>query len=252
MKLKLSEEGTIVLSEDGLPVWILDDETEVAYDVPKVIKDLQASNHESAGRRKKIEELEAKVKPYEGLNVEEARKAIETVKSYNDKQLLDVGEVEKVKKAAEETYKAKMDDLHKELTSKIEDKESLLRKKDKQINDLLIKGAFTTSKFLAERTNIPPEMAYSHFGRNFTVEEVDGNLRTVATYDDGGRVFSDIDPGSFAKPEEAIEKLVNKYPHKDSILKGSGGSGTGAIPPGGKTDGPPVSIADRMYPTMKK
>ena len=252
MKLKLNEEGTIVLSEDGLPVWVLDDETEVAYDVPKVISDLQKANNESAGRRKKIEELEAKIKPYEGLDVEAAKKAIETVKSYNDKQLLDVGEVEKVKKATGEAYEMRINDLTKDLTSKIEEKENMLKKKDKQINDLLIKGAFTGSKFLLEKTNMPTDIAYSHFGKFFTVEEVDGALRTVAAFENGERVYSDINPGSIAQPEEAIEKLVSKYPYKDSILKGAGGSGTGAVAPGGKDGGPPVTIADRMYPTMKK
>jgi len=252
MKLKVNEEGAVVLSEDGLPVWVLDDETEVAYDVPKVISDLQKANAESAGRRKKIDELEAKVKPFEGLDIDEARKAIETVKSYDDKQLLDVGEVEKVKKATGEAYEVRIVELQKDLTSKIEERELRLKKKDKQINDLLIKGAFTASRFLAEKTTMPTEIAYSHFGKFFTVEETDGSLRTVAAYESGEKVYSDIDPGSLAQPEEAIEKLVNKCPYKDSILKGAGGSGTGAISPGGKDGAPPVTIAERMYPTMKK
>ena len=251
MKLKMTEEGTIVLSEEGLPVWVLDDETEVAYDVPKVISDLQKANNESAGRRKKIEELEAKMKPYEGLNVEEAKKALETVKSYNDKQLLDVGEVEKVKQAALEAYEGKLAEQNKAFTVQIESRDTIISKKDRQINDLLIKGAFQSSKYLKEKTNMPPDLANSHFGKFFKVEEVDG-VPTPFAYYNGEKLYSKSNPGQPSNPEEAIEQLIDKYPYKDSILKGAGVSGTGAAAPGGKDGTTPISVVDSMYPSMKK
>lgn len=255
MKLKINEEGTIVLSEEGLPIWILDEDgdKEVAYDVQKLVKDLTNANSESAGRRKKIEELESKTKLYEGLDIEEAKKALETVKSYSDKQLLDAGQVDEIKRAAEDSYKAKMDELQKDLASKIGDRDIIIKKKETQINDLLIKGAFTSSKFLVEKTIMPSDLAYSHFGKNFKVEETEHGLRTIATYDDGKTVFSDIDPGSPAQPEEAIEKIINRYPYKDSILKGAGGSGTGSFAPGSKDIDTPITPAEGLYgKTMNK
>jgi hypothetical protein len=253
MKLKIDEEtGSVVVSEEGLPVWILDDKTEVAYDIPKVIKDLQAANNESAGRRKKIEELEAKYRVYEGIDPEKARKAMETVQNLEDKKLLDVGEVEKVKQATGEAYELRLKEMQLDLTGKIEEKDQIIAKKHNQINDLLIKGAFHASKFIKEKTNLPAEMAYSHFGRCFRVEEVNGVLKTVASWPEGGDVFSDINPGQLASPEEAIEKLINKYPNKDSILKGAGSSGYGASPPGGKSADQPQNVLDSFYPSMKK
>ena len=251
MKLKIDEDGKVVLSENELPVWVLDDESEIAYDVPKVITDLQKANNESAGRRKKIEELEAKIKPYEGIDPDAAKKALETVKNFDDKKLMEAGEVEQIKKATGEAYELKIDELTKAYTAQIEDRDGLIKKKDRQINDLLIKGAFEASKFLKEKTTMPPDLANSHFGKYFTVEEVDGTLRTVASFN-GERIYSTVRPGQIANPEEAIEQLINKYPYKDSILKGTGGSGTGAFSPGGKDDGPPISPAEMLYGKMTK
>jgi len=251
MKLKMDEDGAIVVSEEGLPVWILDDDTEVAYDVPKVISDLQKANNESAGRRKKIEELEAKVKVYDGLDPEAAKKALETVKHLDDKKLLDIGEVEQIKKATGEAYEGKLSELTKTFTIQIDERDGTIKKKDRQINDLLIKGAFESSKYLKEKTTMPPDLANSHFGKYFTVEEVDGALRTVASFN-GERLYSKARPGQLADPEEAIEQLVDKYTYRDSILKGVGSTGTGAIPPGGKGGDHPVSVVEIMYPSMKK
>jgi hypothetical protein len=251
MKLKFDEDGKVVLSEEGLPVWTLDDESEIAYDVPKVISDLQKANNESAGRRKKIEELEAKVKPFEGIDPEAAKTALETVKNFKDKELIAAGEVEQIKKATGEAYELKINELTKTYSAQIEDRDGLIKKKDRQINDLLIKGAFEASKFLKEKTTMPPDLANSHFGRYFTVEEVDGTLRTVASYN-GERIYSNARPGQIADPEEAIEQLINKYPYKDSILKGAGGSGTGAFSPGSKEGEAPVSPAEMLYGKMTK
>lgn len=252
MKLKVDEEGKICLSDEGLPIWVLDDDSEVAYDVPKVIKDLQNANNESAGRRKKIEELESKLKPYEGIDAEKAKEALETVKNYQDKELLDAGKVEEIKKATGEAYELRLQEMKTDLTSKIDERDKTIAKKHGQINDLLIKGAFEASRFIKDKTTLPPELAYSHFGKCFKVEEIEGKLRTVATYPGGGEVYSDINPGQLAMPEEAIEKLINKYPFKDSILKGAGSSGSGAVPTGGKGPEQPQTMLDSIYPTMKK
>ena len=56
MKLKLDENGHVVL-KDGFPVWVADDGTEIAYNVPDLVNKISAVNAESAGRRKDIDAL---------------------------------------------------------------------------------------------------------------------------------------------------------------------------------------------------
>src|SRR5258708_2266362 len=41
-------------------------------------------------------------------------------------------------------------------------------------------------------------------------------------------IFSRVRPGDLADFDEALETLVENYPHRDQIMKGSGASGSGA------------------------
>ncbi len=43
MKLKLDENGHVVL-KDGFPVWVADDGTEIAYNVPDLVNKISAVN----------------------------------------------------------------------------------------------------------------------------------------------------------------------------------------------------------------
>lgn len=49
----------------------------------------------------------------------------------------------------------------------------------------------------------------------------------------GNKIFSRSRPGDLADFDEALETLVDQYPYKDQILKGSGASGGGAQHAGG-------------------
>ena len=49
----------------------------------------------------------------------------------------------------------------------------------------------------------------------------------------GNTIYSDTNPGDVATCDEAMEKVVKSYAHRDSILKGKGHSGSGTEPPGG-------------------
>ncbi|HEJ3129468.1 TPA: hypothetical protein SL290_006283, partial [Pseudomonas aeruginosa] len=60
----------------------------------------------------------------------------------------------------------------------------------------------------------------------------------------GNKLYSKARPGEAADFDEALEILVDQYPYRDQILKGSGHSG-GGTPPGGKPSGSTAkSLAD--------
>jgi hypothetical protein len=224
MKLKLDEKGSVVV-QDGKPVYVHDDGKEVAFDAPGTVATITRLNSEAKGHRERAEAAEAKIKPFEGIeDAEAARKALELIKNIDEGKLLSAGKVEEIKsaakKAAEEQVaaanKAHADELLKTKTER-----------DKLQGDLYsekIGGSFTRSKLITEKFAIPADMVQARFGQSFKVE--DGKI--VAYDASGNKIFSRARPGDIADFDEALETLVDQYPYRDQILKGSGASGGGA------------------------
>ncbi len=212
MKLKLDENGHAVL-KDGMPVYVHEDGKEIAFDAPLATQKISTLNKEAQGHREAKEVAEGKLKAFEGIeDAAAARKALDTVKNLDQKKLVDAGEVEKVKL---EAIKA------------VEDKYAPIAQKAQELEQQLISekigGSFSRSKFIAEKLAIPADMAQAAFGSAFKLE--DGR---VVAYQGGNKIFSRAKPGELADFDEALETLISSYPHRDSILKGSGASGGGA------------------------
>jgi hypothetical protein len=213
MKLKFTEAGHAVV-QDGKPVYVSDAGADVVFDYPGTIATIARLNGEAKGHRERAEAAEGRVKLFDGIDdPEAARKAITTVRNFDDKKLVDAGEVERVKSEAMKAVEEKYRPVVKERDSL---KASLFQEK--------IGGSFARSKFIADKLAIPPDIAEAAFGRAFAVE--DGRL--VATDPAGNRIYSRSRPGELADFDEAMESLVAAYPNRDSILKGTGASGGGA------------------------
>lgn len=226
MKLKLDENGNAVLQE-GVPVWVDDNGTELAYDVSKLLSKLSAVNAESAGRRKELDDLNAKFKQFEGIDPEKARSALETVANYDAGKLIDAGKVEEVKRQLGEVYKRDLDATKEALAKAEKDYSEKLNAKDTAIRNLLVKGVFESSQFLKNDTVLPPEIAYSYFGKYFEVKEEDGQFKIVPAEDD--TLALTLVEGS--TPEDVLKKIVDKCPFKDRILRDTLPGGSGATKP---------------------
>lgn len=212
MKLKLDANGNVVV-QDGKPVYVKDDGSEVAFDVVGTTNTIARLNGESKAHREAKEAAELRLQAFKDIDPEKAKSALETVKNLDDKKLVDAGEVERmkaeVKKAVEDQYKP------------------IVEERDKLSSDLRnerIGGSFARSKYITDNIAIPADFLQSRFDKNFTVE----NGKIVATDNAGNKIYSPSNPGELAEFDEAIAILVNQYPHKDQILKGSSGSGGGA------------------------
>lgn len=195
-----------------------------------------ALNKERDARSK----LEKQVKKFDGIeDPSEAMKAIETLKNLDQKKLIDAGEVEKVKAEVTKAMQSKID----ELQNAVQEKEGILTKE-------LIGGRFARSKFIADKMAIPHDLVEARFGQNFKIE--DGQ---VVAYDQhGNKVYSQDRPGELAEFDEALNTLVSQYPYKDSILKGSDISGSGAPPNGtrpGATNWHNLSPIERLSAARK-
>lgn len=222
MKLKLDANGNAVL-QDGKPVYVDDGGKDVAFDYPATLATISRLNGEAKGHRERAEAAETRAKLFEGIeDPDAARKALSTVKNLDDKKLIDAGEVDRIKL---EAIRA-VEDKYKPIVKKAESLEaSLIAEK--------IGGSFSRSKFITDKLAIPPDLVESRFGKAFSIE--DGQI--VAKDHTGNRIFSRARPGELANFDEALESLVDAYPHRDSILKGTGASGGGATGGGGAAGG---------------
>ena len=213
MKLKLTPEGHAVV-QDGKPVYVHDDGKEVAFDAPGTVATISRLNGEAKGHRERAEAAEAKLKPFEAITDPAAAvKALGVVKNLDEKRLVDAGERDK---AIAEAVKA-TEERYAPFVKKAEELEGSLYAEK-------IGGAFARSKFIAEKVAVPADLLQASFGSRFKIEEG----RVVAYGADGNKVYSKSSPGNPADFEEALEIIVDQYPHKTSILKGSGASGSGA------------------------
>lgn len=230
MKLKtVTIEGKTYaeVNEQGLPLYIHDDGKEVAHDAPQTVATISRLNGEAKTNRERYETAETSLKAFEGIeDPVAAKKALETLKNFDDKKLVDAGEIEKVKA---EAIKA------------VEDKYApIVQERDafqSQLHNELIGGGFARSKFIQDNIAVPVDMIQATFGKNFQIE----GGKVVAVGADGQKIYSRARPGEIADFDEALETLVGGYQHKDSILKGGQGSGGGFTNNGGQGGGKSMS-----------
>jgi hypothetical protein len=233
MKIKLDENGKPVLSEDGHPVYIFEDEDgseEKPVNVPSLFDKIRELNNEAKQHRLAKKELAEKYKTLEEMeleNVEEfvktAVKNAETISNFNDKDFKSAAEVEKIKQGVKESYEEKMKELEKNLHLIKSESDNLIQQKDQNIRKLLIRGAFDSSDFIREKTVLTPDIAYDAFGKFFNIEEEDGNLQVFAVSKSGDKLFSKTNPGDYAGTEEAIELIIREYSKSSDIMRASSG-----------------------------
>ena len=67
MKLKLDDKGNVVL-QDGKPVYVKDDGSEVAFDAAGTVSTIARLNGEAKGNRERAESAEGKLKAFDGID----------------------------------------------------------------------------------------------------------------------------------------------------------------------------------------
>lgn len=232
LKLKTVDLNGTTYAEvkDGKPLFIDDtDKKEIAFDADHSASTITRLNGEAKGHREAKEAAEAKLKTFDGItDPAAALKAMETVKNLEEGQLVTAGKVEEIKKAAKEAAEKQVEAATKGLNEKIT---GLTTERDSIRLDYFnekVGGAFARSKFINDKTTVAPDMLQSMFGSRFKIE----NGKIVAVGADGQPLYSRVKNGDLAEFEEAIEIIVGEYPHRDRVLKGTGG-GSGSEGGGG-------------------
>ncbi len=240
MKLKLDDQGHAVLS-DGKPIYVHDDGKEVAHDAAFTVATIGRLNAEAKAHREAKEAAEARLRDFDGIDRNEAVQAMATVKNLDAKKLVDAGDMDRVKnEAVQAAIKQFMEEKHL----------PVVKERDlysNQLRDEKMRNAFSSSKYVLEKMSIPADMARSHFGQQFKVEN-DGR---VVGYDANGQMlYSRSKPGETANFDEALESMVDQYQYREHILKGTDSSGSGSSASRGSHGGqdlsklPPIARMD--------
>lgn len=212
MKLKLDENGHVVVV-DGKPVYTHDDGKDVPFDAVQAVGKISQLNGEAKKHRETAEAATAQLKSFEGLDAAASRDALDKLSKLDQKKLIDAGEVDKVRNEVSKVYEERL------LA------ESKLRiAAETNLTNEMIGGNFARSKFMADKLETPSDLVQARFGSNFSIK--DGKI--VAKDASGNEIYSKTRVGELADFDEALEILVENYPHKDRILKGSGASGSGS------------------------
>jgi hypothetical protein len=204
-KAKTDENGFVVI-RDGNAVLLSDAGEEVVFTAPEKVSEL---NRESASRRHEIKELKAKLEPFDGLEAAE----IKELKAFKENNKDAKTQIEQIKAQISQTYE-----------EKIAEGKAVSEEKDKLIRKLSVSNQFVGSKFLADNTVLPAEIAEAYFGQYFEVR--DGGA-VVAKFG-GNDIYSKTKPGELASFEEAIKFVVENSAFKDAILRDPGQGGSGA------------------------
>lgn len=228
MKLKRDDKGAVVVVvENGVekPVYVLEDGRDVPHDAPATVATISRLNGESKHQREAKEAAEAKLKAFEGIeDPEAAKKALETMKNLSTGDLKTAAQVQEIKDAAARSAQEAVANATRQAAEEAKALKEHNAKLTADLNNHIIGGSFASSKFIAEKMAIPADIAQKVFGDRFKVD----NGKLVALDQTGNPLYSAVRHGEHADFEEALQVIVNSYPHRDAILKGSGASGSGA------------------------
>lgn len=212
-KLKLDENGNVVVDKDGNPVYIDNEGKEIGVDVNRMRQTITERNDEAKNHREAKEAAENALKAFGNIKPEDAKSAVEKLKSIDQSKLIDAGKLDEVKNEITQQYETKFQEQQKAYDELLGQHHGMIRS-----------GAFSRSKFIADKIAVPIDMVEATFGKYFRVDE-SGKLRA---YRGDKPIDSKANIGEPASFDEALEILVNEYPNKDNILKGTGSSGSGS------------------------
>ncbi len=234
-KLKLDDD--VVALNNGLPVYTDDDGNENTFDPNQMHGKIIELGGEAKRRREENKTLKDRVASIEGIEDvaayrEQAEEAIKMVQNFKDKDLVKAGEVDKLKSEMMTGFEAKEQKIKSAFATQEQGLKAEIAKKDAAIRTLLVSNRFATSPLFGgddPKTTLPPDIAETYFGKHFEVVDEGDGLQLIARDEDGEPMISRQKIGDPAGFDEAIERIFDRYPGRDKLLRsiggGSGGSG---------------------------
>ncbi|MFK3740959.1 DUF6651 domain-containing protein [Massilia sp. TN1-12] len=179
----------------------------------------------------------ARLAEFDGVDPAEIKKLLSERKTAEEAALAAKGDFE--------TLKTRMAEEHTKVTTALQDQVNALTQqlaaKDRIVDELSVGTQFSQSAFIKDETTIPPAKARALYGAHFDLE--DGK---VVGYDKprgaAGRAPLVDQLGNNVAFEDAMRKIIEADPDKDSLLRSKvkpGAGSTSAAP--GKVVTPPAA-----------
>ena len=213
MPWKRDENDELVLNDNGDPIWV-DEDGEKAVDYQAMSAALSRANREAAERKGRLRELESR---YEVVS------HIDDLSGWHDlaaesmellKELAEKGQ------SLEDHIRERIDAAVAALREQLAELEENRRRDRQALERRTIEAAFARSEFVRDRL-VSAALAADLFAHYFIIDD-EGRLVCQGLEDS---VSPDGTPLAF---DEALARLVDRYPGRDFILKGGAGSGSGA------------------------
>lgn len=227
MKLKTDDSGHPVIA-DGKPVYVHEDGKEVPFDAPAAVTTIKRISDERDELRRAAEQAAERLKAWDGVDPEVARKALQTVADLEKGDLLTADKVDQLRREIGDSYKSELEKVKTDSATALKrvlgERDALQAKLDRST----LGAAFAGSKFVKQLA-YPADVAQTYFGHHFKIAE-DGSIEAR---DAKGNAITSIErPGEKAGFEEALGILVNGLPNKEAHLRAPDARGTEAGSPG--------------------
>lgn len=165
----------------------------------------------------------ARLAEFDGIDAAAVKKLMAEQKAAEEAQLVAKGEFD--------TLKARMAEEHTKVTMSLQDQIKALQEqlaaKERDVDELSVGSQFSQSKFIGEETTIPPSKARALYGAHFELE--DGK---IVGYDkprgSAGRAPLVDQFGNPVAFEDAMRKIIEADPDKDSLLRSKVKPGAGS------------------------
>lgn len=209
-------DGDSLTLQDGNPVYVDSNGQERTLDAGTVSR----LNGEARTMRQRAEAAENALKSFEGLDAAAAREALKKLETVDLNNMVDNGELDKVRNTLTQQYEAQLSE-----------RDGKLEAATKRINKMMLENAFNSSDFIRNNIGIPTDVFQDYIAKHF---EVDGD-RIVGRYADGQEIYSETNMGQLASFDEAVRMIVTKHPQRESLMKANVNPGSGNS--GGNTPG---------------
>lgn len=225
--LKLDETGNAVL-QDGKPVYVNEeDKKEIPFDMNKAWNKIYSLGDENKKHRLLNEELEKKLAAFDGYDVETIKANADAAAKLKEVDVVKNKDIENYKAELLATTEKRVNETKREYEARVN---ALTQEKDKFVglyNQTILGNHFLNSKYIQDELLTPPDMVMALFGNRFRVNHETGKISALS--EDGSPMLSERNLGTDADFDEALEILIKKYPHRDSILKSKAAAGGGML-----------------------
>lgn len=192
-------------------------------EVAKLVKDVMKHKERAQNAETKLNEIQAQLKQFEGIDPAKVRELLQTQADEERKKAEARGEYDRLI--------AQMGERHKEETAalrkQIEDAQAGTAGLQRQIAEITVGASFTGSKFVAEDLTLTPAKARVIYGQHF--EFKDGQ---VVGYDKpqgaSDRTMLVDSTGNALPFDEALRKIVEADPDKDHLVRSKVKPGAGS------------------------